>query len=117
MAGITSYGAYVPLWRLGREAIMKGLRGEKAIRNYDEDSTTMAVAATVDCLKGQDREAIDGLFFASTTATYKEKQIATTIAAAADLRSDIITADFSNQDNSISVGIGFIALEQVQVVI
>jgi hydroxymethylglutaryl-CoA synthase len=96
MAGITSYGAYVPLWRLSREAIMKGLRGEKAIRNFDEDSTTMAVAATVDCLKGQDREAIDGLFFASTTASYREKQIATTIAAAADLRSDIITADFSN---------------------
>ena len=96
MAGITSYGAYVPLWRLSREAIMKGLRGEKAVRNFDEDSTTMAVAAAIDCLKGRDREAIDGLFFASTTAPYKEKQIATTIAAAADLRRDIITADFSN---------------------
>lgn len=96
MAGITSYGAYVPLWRLNREAIMKGLRGEKAIRNFDEDSTTMAVAAAIDCLKGRDREAIDGLFFASTTAPYKEKQIATTIAAAADMRPDIITADFCN---------------------
>jgi hydroxymethylglutaryl-CoA synthase len=50
MAGITSFGAYVPLWRLSREAIMKGLRGEKAIRNFDEDSTTMAVAAAIDCL-------------------------------------------------------------------
>ena len=68
MAGITSYGAYVPLWRLSREAIMKGLRGEKAIRSFDEDSTTMAVAAAIDCLKGQDREAIDGLFFATTTS-------------------------------------------------
>ncbi len=96
MAGITSYGAYVPLWRLSREAIIKGSRGEKAIRNFDEDSTTMAVAAAVDCLKGQDRQAIGGLFFASTTAPYKEKQIATTIAAAADLRRDIITADFGN---------------------
>jgi len=44
MAGIISYGAYVPLWRLTREAILKGLRGEKAIRNFDEDSTTMAVS-------------------------------------------------------------------------
>ena len=94
MVGITSYGAYVPLWRLSREAIMKGLRGEKAIRNFDEDSTTMAVAAAIDCLKGQKREAIDGVFFASTTAPYKEKQIATTIAAACDLRRDITTADF-----------------------
>jgi 3-hydroxy-3-methylglutaryl CoA synthase len=96
MAGITSYGAYVPLWRLSRDAIMKGMRGEKAIRYFDEDSTTMAVAAVIDCLRGQDREAVDGLFFASTTAPYKEKQVATTIAAAADLKQDIITADFSN---------------------
>jgi len=96
MAGITSYGAYVPLWRLSREAIIKGARGEKAIRYFDEDSTTMAVAAVLDCLKGQDRQAIDGLYFATTTAPYKEKQIATTIAAAADLRDDIVTADFTN---------------------
>jgi len=96
MAGITSYGAYVPLWRLSRDAIMKGLRGEKAIRYFDEDSTTMAVAAAIDCLTGHDRDAIDGLFYATTTAPYKEKQIATTIAAAADLRQDIITADFTN---------------------
>ena len=103
MAGITSYGAYVPLWRLSREAILKGLRGEKAIRNYDEDSTTMAVAAVIDCLKGQDREAVDGLFCATTTAPYREKQIATTIAAAAGLREDIITADFTN---SLRAGTG-----------
>ncbi|MBE0481125.1 MAG: OB-fold domain-containing protein [Dehalococcoidia bacterium] len=96
MAGITSYGAYVPLWRLSREAIMKGLRGEKAIRNFDEDSTTMGVAAAIDCLKGQDREAVEGLFFASTTSPYREKQISATIAAAADLRQDIVTADFGN---------------------
>ncbi len=100
MAGITSYGAYVPLWRLSREAILKGVRGEKAIRNFDEDSTTMAVAAAIDCLKGQKREAIDGVFFASTTASYKEKQIATIIATAADLRQDILTADFANSTRS-----------------
>ena len=96
MAGITSYGAYVPLWRLSRDAIMKGSRGEKAICYFDEDSTTMAVAAALDCLKGKDRNAIDALFYATTTAPYKEKQIATTIAAAADLRKDINTADFTN---------------------
>ncbi len=105
MAGITSYGAYVPLWRLSREAIMKGLRGEKAIRNFDEDSTTMAVAAAIDCLKGQKREAIDGVFFASTTAPYKEKQIATTVAAACDLRRDITTADFTNSLRSATSAI------------
>jgi hydroxymethylglutaryl-CoA synthase len=105
MVGITSYGAYVPLWRLSREAIMKGLRGEKAIRNFDEDSTTMAVAAAIDCLKGQKREAVDAVFFASTTAPYKEKQIATTVAAACDLRRDITTADFTNSLRSATSAI------------
>ena len=35
---------------------------ERSIANYDEDSVTMAVAAGVDCLRDQDRQAIDGLF-------------------------------------------------------
>ena len=96
MVGITSYGAYVPLWRLSREAIAKGAGGEKAIRNFDEDGVTMAAAAAIDCLSGIDRETVDGLFFASTTFPYKEKLAATTVAMAADLRRDIATADFAN---------------------
>jgi len=96
MVGITSYGAYVPLFRLNREALAKGARGEKAICGFDEDSITMAVAAALDCLNGLDREAIDGLYFASTTCLYKEKLAAPIIAMAADLRQDITTADFAN---------------------
>ena len=96
MAGIVSYGAYIPLWRLPRDLIGKGLRGEKAVANFDEDSVTMAVAATMDCLKGFDRDKVDGLFFASTTSPYKEKQASAIIAAACDLPRNIITADFAN---------------------
>ena len=55
MVGITSYGAYVPLYRLSREAIARGGRGEKAICNFDEDSITMAAAAAIDCLTGINR--------------------------------------------------------------
>ena len=62
MVGITSYGAYVPFWRLNKDAISKGSRGEKAICNFDEDSITMAVAAAIDCLNGTEREHVDGLF-------------------------------------------------------
>jgi hydroxymethylglutaryl-CoA synthase len=96
MVGITACGVYVPLWRLPRELIDKDSRGEKAVANYDEDSITMAVAAALDCITGLDREKIDGLFFASTTSPYKEKQAAAVVASAIDLRRDAITADFAN---------------------
>jgi 3-hydroxy-3-methylglutaryl CoA synthase/uncharacterized OB-fold protein len=96
MAGIISYGAYIPSWRLSKDLIAKGVTGEKAIAGFDEDSVTMGVAAAADCLKGVDRDSVDGLFFASTTSPYSEKQISTIIAAAADLRRDIRTADFAN---------------------
>ncbi len=96
MVGIVSYGAYIPKWRMSRELLRRGLKGEKAVAGRDEDPVTMAVSAVLDCLNGLERESIDGLFFASTTAPYREKQIATIVAAAADLRRDIFTADFAN---------------------
>lgn len=96
MVGITSYGAYVPLYRLSREAIARGARGEKAICNFDEDSITMAAAAVIDCLTGVDRETIDGLYFATTTSPYKEKSGAVIVAMAADLKENAITADFAH---------------------
>jgi 3-hydroxy-3-methylglutaryl CoA synthase len=96
MIGITSYGAYIPLWRLSREKLGDALSGEKVTASFDEDSITMAVAAAVDCLDGIDRQSVDGLFFASTTSPYKEKLAAATVATAIDLRRDVITADFGN---------------------
>ena len=100
MVGITSYGAYVPFLRLNRSAISPRGKGEKPIANFDEDSITMAVAAVTDCLRGVDRGSVDGLYFASTTFPYREKQCATTVAMAADLRQDILTADFANSIKS-----------------
>jgi len=93
MAGIELYGGYVPLRRLGKGSQGWRLPSEKAVAYYDEDSLTMAVAAAIDCLGEADRSLIDGLYAASTTLPYKEKLAATTIALAADLRSDIITMD------------------------
>jgi 3-hydroxy-3-methylglutaryl CoA synthase len=72
------------------------LGGERSIANNDEDTVTMAVEAVLDCLAGTDRDSIDGLYFASTTAPFREKQCATLVAAAADLKPEIITADFGN---------------------
>jgi len=69
---------------------------EKSVANYDEDSITMAVAAGMDCLTGFDRDAVDGLLFATTTSPYIEKQGAATVAAAIDLKKSIVTSDFTN---------------------
>lgn len=100
MARIASSGAYVPLYRMSRKQIgdawgIPAIPGERAVANADEDSLTMAVAAGLDCLIGIDPAGIDGLFFATTTAPYLEKQSAGIIAAALDLRQDINTADFT----------------------
>ncbi len=98
MAGIVSYGAYIPMYRLSRAILGQvwggGGKGEKAICNCDEDSITMSVEAGVDCLKGTDRKSVDALYFASTTAPFKEKQSASIVAAALDLREDIVASDF-----------------------
>ncbi len=100
MAGIESYGAYVPLYRISRAEIAREWNaspagGEKAVANYDEDSITMAVAAAMDCVTGIDPQTIDRLYFASTTSPYKEKQAAATVAGAMGLRREVLTIDFS----------------------
>ena len=103
MVGIISYGVCIPWLRLNRKTISSAmgwfspgaLPGEKAVTNYDEDSVTMAVAAGMDCLKGLEREKIDGLYFATTTSPYKERQGAEIVATALDLRPDIRGTDFT----------------------
>src|SRR5512137_739383 len=101
MIGIVSYGAYVPIYRLKRDEIGRAWSrgsggGERSVANFDEDSATMAVEAVIDCLKGFERETVDGLYFASTTPPYREKQTASLVAQACDLRRHMFAADFSD---------------------
>ncbi|MBE5784438.1 MAG: hydroxymethylglutaryl-CoA synthase family protein, partial [Clostridiales bacterium] len=98
MIGITSYGAYIPYNRLQRAKIgeaygKSAMKGEKAVANYDEDSITMAVSAALDC--GGDPRTLDGIYYCSTCAPYKEKQCATVISSALDMRKNIRAADFA----------------------
>jgi hydroxymethylglutaryl-CoA synthase len=100
MAKIASFGAYLPLFRLSRDKMgnawgVPAVPGERTVANKDEDSLTMAMAAGADCLAGIDPSTIDGVYFATTTAPYDEKQCAAVIAAALDMRTDINTADFT----------------------
>ena len=96
MFGISAYGAYVPRYRLGAETDGWDSAGQRSVANFDEDSVSMAVAAAIDCLNGREREEIDGLLFATTTPPYAEKQCASIIATALDLRRDIFTADITD---------------------
>lgn len=101
MIGIKSYGAYLPKYLLPRELIAQAwdfpaVPGTKAIASIDEDSLTMAVEAGLDCLSGIDPKSVDGLFFATTTQVYTEKDTASFIATVLDMREDIITADFTD---------------------
>ena len=113
MAGITSYGAYIPRLRLPLAVIGGGAPKpggpEKAVANWDEDSITMGVAAAIDCLGGVDRETVDAVLFASTTYPFKEKQGAAIIAKALDLRRDVYTADLGDSlragTNAIRTGL------------
>ncbi|MFC2000089.1 OB-fold domain-containing protein [Chloroflexota bacterium] len=98
MAGIVSFGAYIPVHRISRAEFNRAwagfaIPGETAVAGYDEDSITMAVEAAIDCLKGIDRDSIDGLFFATTTSPYKERLGSSIIAAVLDLRPGIRTMD------------------------
>src|SRR3989304_4432272 len=96
MVGFVSFGAYVPLRRLGPGTRGWAGQNEKAIASWDEDSLTMAVAAAQDCIGKGDPNKIDGVYFASTTPPYREKLVATTLGLAADLRNEILTADITD---------------------
>ena len=101
MVGITSFGAYIPIYRLSRDMVAGAwgrgsLKGERSVANNDEDSLTMAVEAATDCLNGCDRNMVDGLFLATTNAPYKEKLSSGLASTVLDLRGDVMTADYAN---------------------
>jgi len=101
MSTIKSIGAYIPFHSLKLEVLAKAWGGgsqigEKSVANFDEDTITMAVEASRDCLKGIDKGSIDRLYFASSSTPYNEKQSASIVAAALGLKKDILTIDFTN---------------------
>ena len=109
MVGITSLEAYIPAYRLTRGEISrawgtKNLGGERTVAKNDEDSLTMAVAAALGCRK-KSGTPTDGLFFASTSSPYREKQGATIIAAAVDLPRQTRTADFTDSLRAATIAV------------
>ncbi|MCP4544052.1 MAG: SDR family NAD(P)-dependent oxidoreductase [Chloroflexi bacterium] len=107
MIGITSYGGYIPRLRLNRMSVFQNIgwlapaivmvaQGERSFCNWDEDSVTMAVAASQDCLLGADKSQVDAVYLASTTLPFADRLNAGIVATALNLRDDILTADLTS---------------------
>jgi 3-hydroxy-3-methylglutaryl CoA synthase/NAD(P)-dependent dehydrogenase (short-subunit alcohol dehydrogenase family)/putative sterol carrier protein len=123
MVGITSYGAYIPQLRLERMAIFQAMgwlapalmmvaQGERSMCNWDEDTITMAVAAARDCLRGRDKQKMDGLYLASTTLPFADRQNAGIVSAALNLNDNLIAADFAASQKASTTAL-ITALESV----
>lgn len=98
MVGIVRLGTHFPRRRLDRGLIGKawGKRaaGTRTVAGVDEDALTLAVEAGAQCLGERDARSVDGVYFASTSAPYHEKQVASVVATALDCRRDVAVADF-----------------------
>jgi 3-hydroxy-3-methylglutaryl CoA synthase/NAD(P)-dependent dehydrogenase (short-subunit alcohol dehydrogenase family)/putative sterol carrier protein len=94
-------------------AIMMVAQGERSMCNWDEDTLTMAVAASRDCLKGKDKYTLDGLYLASTTLPFADRQNAGIVSAALNLNSNLITSDFAASQKAGSTAL-ITALESVK---
>ncbi len=115
MAGIISFGAYVPRLRLQRAAVAQanawfapglaaGAKGERSMANWDEDALTMAVEAGRDCLPAhdpiKDRGFVDAVYFASTSAPYADRQNAAIAARALSLPESISSFDITSSQRA-----------------
>ena len=124
MIGITSYGAYIPRLRLERMTIFQAMgwfapalmmvaQGERSMCNWDEDAITMAVAASRDCLRGQNKQNLDALYLATTTQPFADRQNAGIVSAALNLKDTLITADYAASQKASTTAM-ITALESVK---
>ena len=114
MGGLVSYGAYIPYYRLERGKIAGvlgsgGGRGARSVAAYDEDTTSLAVAAGRAALAGltgpggPGRESVRQLFFATTVPAYADKTNATAVHAALRLPADALAVDMAG---AVRSGVG-----------
>jgi 3-hydroxy-3-methylglutaryl CoA synthase/NAD(P)-dependent dehydrogenase (short-subunit alcohol dehydrogenase family)/putative sterol carrier protein len=106
MIGIVSYGGYLPRLRLNRMSVFQEMgwfapaiimvaQGERSFCNWDEDSLTMAVAASQDCLRGLDKSRIGALYLGSTTLPFADRLNAGIVKTALNLRDDLLALDLT----------------------
>ena len=111
--GIHAFGGYVPRLRLQRGVIaginawfnpgLTGLgTGERSIANWDEDAVTMAVEAARDALgsTGRDGDVIQGIYLASTSLPFQDRQNAGIVAEALQLGHKLRTLDITGSQRA-----------------
>ena len=118
MGGLVGYAAYIPYYRLERSRIAGvlgsgGGRGTRSVAAYDEDTTSMAVAAGRAALAGltragapggpPGRESVRQLFFATTVPAYADKTNATAVHAALRLPAEALAVDMAG---AVRSGVG-----------
>lgn len=96
--GLLSYASYLPRYRLSGQDISVR-RGDRVVASFDEDSTTMAVAAANPALTlaGVSPSA---LYFATSSPAYADKTNATAIHAALSLPAGVLAADMCGTGRS-----------------
>ena len=110
LAGIVGYRAYLPAYRLNRAdiaaALGAGAGGTRCVAGYDEDTTTLGVAAALPVVEGRE-SSVGSVWLATTDPVYADKTNATAVHAALDLPPAIVAADLG-----AAVRSGIVALLQ-----
>lgn len=95
--GLLGYASYLPRYRLRGQDI--GMRaGDRVVASFDEDSTTMAVAAASQVLTPTAAPA--ALYFVTSSPAYSDKTNATAIHAALGLPPNMLAADMCGTGRS-----------------
>ena len=108
MAGLISYGTYIPTHRLQRSQIGAALgspagKGTRAVAGYDEDATSMGVEASRRALRASEGFRPKRLLFATANPPYLDKTNANVIHAALRLDPGTLAVDVMG---SVRSGVG-----------
>jgi 3-hydroxy-3-methylglutaryl CoA synthase/uncharacterized OB-fold protein len=105
MRELLSYGAYLPSGRVDRAEVGATLgisagRGQRVVASFDEDSTTMGVAAARAALSVLPGAPPRDLYFATTSPAYLDKTNAAAVHTALGLGGEGFAADLAGSARS-----------------
>ncbi len=111
IVGIAAGGGYLPRYRLSRAAIARAgawydpslkvlAKSERAVCDWDEDPITMATEAARNCLAAAGGLQPAGLFLASTTLPFADRQNSAVVVTALDLPATCQALDLASSQRA-----------------